>query len=263
MTRAKKLKKAIRARAGKTGESYTSARRQVLQARTRRSAAATPVTAPAPAPQTPAAPPSRSKAAAAAKSRRTTGERAVLEKTGHGLDHWFAVLDAFGAAGGKGHTARAAHLHQTHGVPGWHCQMITVEYERARGLRVPNQSGTGEFQVSVSKTVAATVAEVARTLSDPRTRGRWLKGVDAHLARAVKAAFTGPQARTVHFKKPDLALVRFPWDGRAIEVYISGKPGRKASVVVNNRKLAGTAEVEQRRAAWSQALEALKAQLAR
>jgi plasmid stability protein len=35
MTREKKLKKAIRARARKTGESYTAARRQVLQAKQR------------------------------------------------------------------------------------------------------------------------------------------------------------------------------------------------------------------------------------
>ena len=98
-------------------------------------------------------------------------------------------------------------------------------------------------------------------LADARRRGRWLKGVDSRLAKAMNAAFTGSTARTVEVKKPELAQMRFPWDGRTIELYISSKPGGKASVVVNNRKLKGTEEVEQRRALWAQALTALKAQL--
>src|SRR5262245_54991154 len=114
MTRARKLKRVIRSRAAKTGESYTAARRQVLEARRRRAGAPPPEPPRAPAPQPRSRP------------RRLTSDTAVRKKTGHGLDHWFAVLDAFGARS-KGHTASARHLSEAHGVPGWHCQMITVE----------------------------------------------------------------------------------------------------------------------------------------
>jgi hypothetical protein len=84
MTQAKKLKKAIRARAKKTGERYTAARRHVLAARQRKSAGT------APRPRT--------------SSGGTLSGARTLDRTGHGLDHWFKVLDAFGARE-KGHTA--------------------------------------------------------------------------------------------------------------------------------------------------------------
>ncbi|HEX7779978.1 MAG TPA: hypothetical protein VF424_12085 [Vicinamibacterales bacterium] len=63
-------------------------------------------------------------------------------KTGRGLDHWFEVLDRFGAVE-KGHTAAARHLYDAHGVDGWYAQGITVAYERARGVRGVNQRRDG------------------------------------------------------------------------------------------------------------------------
>src|SRR5687767_14022351 len=135
MTQQKKLKKAIRARSEKTGESYTSARRQVLLAREK------PVEPPAPPPPAPKPKPA---------AKGGISEESVLKKTGHGLDHWFGVLDAFGGPT-QGHTAMAAHLYNEHGIPGWHSQGIAVAYERARGLREVNQACTGKFQVKIGR----------------------------------------------------------------------------------------------------------------
>ena len=151
MTEAKKLKQAIRARSAQTGERYTAARQHVLKARQKRTpepaVAATPVT-------------HRSAAAPSGVS-----EKAVIARTGRGFEHWFAVLDAFGA-GAKGHTAAARHLRDDLGVPGWHSQGITVAYERTRGLRAVNQTATG-FQVSVSKMVPADMDAVPSALRGP------------------------------------------------------------------------------------------------
>ena len=243
MTLQKKLKKTIRARSEKTGESYTAARRQVLLAREK--AAKTPEP-PAPAPIPKPKPPAKG----------GISEESVLKKTGHGLDHWFGVLDAFGAAT-KGHTAAAAHLYDAHGVPGWHAQGITVAYERARGLRDVNQTCTGKFQVSVSKTIPATVAEVAEALKS----AAWLQGADPGLAQALKAAFTGDKPREIK-TKGDYAWLRFPWDGRTVEIRITGKP-KGVSVVADNKDLPDPALVEQRRAQWRAALEALQRHLSR
>ena len=69
---------------------------------------------------------------AVAPTRGSVTDEKAREKTGHGLDHWFAVLDRFGGVE-KGHSASARHLHDDHGVPGWYAQGITVAYERARG----------------------------------------------------------------------------------------------------------------------------------
>lgn len=150
MTQLKKLKKSIRSRSEKTGESYTAARRQILLAQSKKTETTEPsVAADIAAPAPPAPPPPVPKAAA---SKGSVSDEAARKKTGFGHDHWFAVLDTFGAAA-KGHTAAASHLYEQHGVPGWHAQGITVAYERARGLREMNQSCTGTFQVNVSKTV--------------------------------------------------------------------------------------------------------------
>ena len=117
----------------------------------------------------------------------------MVEKTGHGFDHWFAVLDAFGAKA-KGHTASACHLALEQGVPGWHAQGITVAYERARGLRVMNQAASG-FQVAVSKMVPADMDTVLSALRGPE-RKKWLAGADPALRRALDAALA-PDAKGV------------------------------------------------------------------
>lgn len=255
MTLQKKLKKTIRARSEKTGESYTAARRQVLLAREKK---AEPPEQPAPVAvqESPAAQPIPEPPAPPAKtpSRGQVNDEAARKKTGHGLDHWFAVLDAFGGAT-KGHTAAAAHLYKDHGVPGWYAQGITVAYERARGLRDVNQSCTGSFQVSVSKTVPAPVAEVIDALKSPERRAAWLQDADPALVQALEAAFTGDKPREVKTKGDNYAWLRFPWDGTVV-IYIYGKP-KGASVVADNSDLPNSDLIEQRRAQWKVALAGL------
>lgn len=264
MTLQKKLKKAVRARSQKTGESYTAARRQLLLARDKKTAASQLSAAPEPQPAPPSPAP-RSTAAkapraaatggAAAPTRGATTDEATRKKTGHGLEHWFAVLDVFGAAA-KGHTASAAHLYEAHGIPGWYAQGITVAYERARGLREMNQSCAGTFQVSVSKTVPVPVAEVIDALKSAKRRAAWLADAAPGLAEALDAAFSGEKPREVKTKGSDYAWVRFPWPPAKVEIRITGKP-KGASVVADNTDLAGAAQVEERRTQWRAALAGL------
>lgn len=244
MTEAKKLKQAIRARSAKTGESCTAARLQVLEARRKRTLPPTPATAPPPARPVPA-------------SRSGLGEKAVVEKTGHGFDHWFAVLDAFGAAA-KGHTATARHLALEQGVPGWHAQGITVAYERARGLRAVNQAASG-FQVAVSKMVPADMDTVLSALRRPE-RKKWLAGADPALRRALDAALA-PGAKGL-VSGPKRSRVRYKWDATDVELVFEPR-GRGTSVVAANTKLKDAAQVAERRTQWRAALDALKTHLAR
>ncbi|HEX9942532.1 MAG TPA: hypothetical protein VGG03_10975 [Thermoanaerobaculia bacterium] len=270
MTQQKKLKKAIRARSQKTGESYTAARRHLLLARDKKAEASKPSAVPEPQDAQPEpaaaaampAPPAPSPSLSASPPRGALTDEAARKKTGYGFDHWFAVLDAFGAAT-KGHTAAAAHLYKEHGVPGWHAQGITVAYERARGLRDVNQSCTGTFQVSVSKTVPAAVAEVVDALRSADRRAAWLQDADPALAAALDAAFTGDKPREVKTKGGDYAWLRFPFDGRMVEIRVTGKPKGGASVVADNMDLAGPEQVEQRRAQWRVALAGLQRHLGR
>jgi hypothetical protein len=250
MTQQKKLKKRIRSRSRKTGESYTAARSHVLAARRKRSADRAVARRPEPTSSL------EKSHATPERAKSVVSDAAVLKKTGQGLDYWFAVLDAFGAAE-KGHTAAAAHLHASHGVPGWHGQMITVTYERARGLRATNQSCSGGFQVSSSKAMPATVAEVADALGNARRRARWLAEADPELARAFEAAFEGPKARTITVKDAMNARLRFPWDGKAVEIRITGKAKGGCTVVADNTDLPDASSVEDRRIKWRAALQQL------
>jgi len=168
MTRARALKQTIRARAAKTGERYTTARRQVL-AELSKSKPIALVPKPAPKPATPMS------------TKGGLSEAKSIEKTGHGLAHWFDVLDKFGAVE-KGHTRAADHLYSDHGVPGWYCQGITVAYERARGVRAMNQRCDGAFEVTVSKMMAARPAQLIKAL---KAAGGWTEGVDASLLKAL------------------------------------------------------------------------------
>lgn len=244
MTRARALKAVIRARAAKTGERYTTARRHVLKELPARSLKAAPPARPAPASPAPQA-----------SAKGGLSDARTREKTGHGLEHWFAVLDRFGGPG-KGHTALARHLNQDHAVPGWHSQGITVAYERARGVRDVNQRCDGEYEVSVSKTVNATTAAVVAALSDARLRRRWTANADPALLNALSAALEGKDAKGIVVRPDGLGRFRYKWGDTTVQFYLVPKAG-KVSVVVTNSKLADAAMVAARREVWRSALNAL------
>ena len=230
MTQSRKLKKTIRARARKTGESYTAARRMVLKRRS---------------------------LATAVPAELLKREARLIEKTGHGWQHWFAVLDRFGAEE-KGHTASALHLTRDQGVNGWHAQEITVSYERARGLRSANQRMSGEYEVSVSKVLKAPVAAVAKTLRD--ARAGWTSALDPALRAGYLAALAGPKGLRERGKGS--ATLRFKGaDGVAVALYLDPKPDGKAQLVAQSMKLRSAGDVERLRADWRKAFAALAGQI--
>lgn len=186
-------------------------------------------------------------------------EKAVLEKTGKSLDHWFAVLDAFDAKS-KGHAAAARHLEEQ-GVGGWYAQGITVAYERARGLRVANQGSDGKFQVSVSRVVPVSVARVARALEDPDERKAWLESAPRPLAIAFEEGIRN--GATVRVRDAKLATLRFRWGAATVEIRVTGTSEEKCSISIQQRGLAGPEEVEERRADWRTAMDALRSHLSR
>jgi hypothetical protein len=187
-------------------------------------------------------------------------EAQFVKKTGHGFDHWFAVLDRFGAVE-KGHTAAARHLFADHGVPGWHAQGLTVAYERARGVRAANQRCDGVFEVSVSKVLAASVPAIVKALSSPRVRGR-LKVSDPELMAAFAQGLKASKSKGFVVRPDGLGRFRYQWGPTTVQFYLAPKPGGKTSVVVTHMKLADAREVEQRRAAWREVLNALAAAMA-
>ena len=246
MTRARALKQVIRARAAKTGERYTTARRHVLaNLEGAKPSSSKPALAgvapPAPAPKT-----------------RSTGmsDEAFRKRTGHGLDHWFAILDTFGGVE-KGHTATARHLNEEHGVDGWWAQGITVQYERARGVRVANQRTDGAYEVSVSKVLSGSTADVVSWLSEPKLQRRWTVGVDAKLVEALASSLDGSGTKGVVVRADGLGRHRYKWGKTTVQLYMTPKPGGKVTFVATQMKLADAAAVETSRAQWRAAVNAL------
>jgi hypothetical protein len=255
MTRAAALKKVIRARAAKTGERYTTARRHVLNELQQRSG--TPARAQHAPPEGGPYVPS----ANGAISKGSVSDATSLAKTGHGLAHWFNVLDRFGAVA-KGHTAAARHLSEGHHVPGWYAQGITVAYERARGVRALNQRGDGAYEVSVSKVVRGRAADVIKAFAKTERR-RWMKAVDTNLTKALAAALDTPTSKGFVVRPDGQGRYRYKWDGTTVQFYLLPKAGNKLSIVVTNTKLPTAATVDERRTQWRTALNVLAERLGR
>jgi hypothetical protein len=123
----KDFKRLVRARMRKTGESYTAARTQLL-AKPPRSRTTKPAGSPTPA----------------VDYAKLAGmsDAVVKQKTGCTWDRWVRALDQLGAADMK-HRGIVDIVHATYKTNDWWSQMVTVGYERIKGLRARGQLRDG------------------------------------------------------------------------------------------------------------------------
>lgn len=183
------------------------------------------------------------------KTNSTTGVRnssdaAVKEATGKDWKQWFAALDRDGAAelDHKGIVALAS----KHGAKPWWQQMVTVEYEQARGLRKKHETTAG-FSISRSKTLGVPMARLYGACADAKLRAKWL-----------------PKARLEVSKATANRSMRMRWledDSRA-EFMFYGTPSGKAQIAVQHSKLANEKLAARMKTYWGDALERLDKLLA-
>jgi uncharacterized protein DUF4287 len=214
MTRQKSFKRLVRARMEKTGESYTSARAVLLAA------------------DEPAA------------AVMTMSDDAIRRRTGHGWEHWFDLLDEWGAPE-RSHTDAATWLREEHATGGWNAQAITVSYERARGLRAVGEHADG-FTVTASKTVAVPVDRLYDAFVDESLRGDWLPGAELRERTATR-----PRS------------ARFDWgdDGTRVVVGFEAKGDDRSLASLAHEKLPDAQEAERMKAYWRERVAVLKAVL--
>ena len=60
-------------------------------------------------------------------------------------------------------------------VPDWWTQMVTVGYERIKGLRARGQRRDGSYEATKSKVFAVPLGRLYRAFADKRTRSREAK----------------------------------------------------------------------------------------
>jgi hypothetical protein len=214
MTTQQSFKRRIRARMEKTGESYTAARAQLL---------------PDPEP---------------GYEPRMSDEK-VQAATGRVWRDWFDLLDEWGAVE-REHKDIATWLNAEHGVPGWWAQTVTVEYERARGLRPLRGDRDGTHNVSASKTIGVPVERLFEAWSDPELRERWLGAVELRER-------TNRPPRTA----------RYDWEDGSTRLIVGFEAvgDAKSRVALSHERLPDEDEAARLKAFWRERLAELKAQL--
>ena len=175
------------------------------------------------------------------KSRQFS-DSIVETRTGKNWTQWFRILDQAGA-GKMPHREIAAFLGAKYRLAPWWRQMVAVEYERARGLRVKFQGSSGSFAANSGRTIAAPLAKVYAAWTDARKRRSWLPGA--------------PLEITTHTKNKSL---RAAWDGNKsrLGVNFSARGAGKTQVAVDHMKLTSVREVKKMKAYWSAALNRLE-----
>ncbi len=179
MTKNRDLKKRVRARMAKTGESYTAARAHLvgdLRASVEEYA-----------------------------DLAGMSDEAVSAKTGKTWRAWVDALDALDATSKTHREIAAAVRERWPAIGGWWAQSVTVGYERIRKLRARGQQRTTKlFDANKSRTFAVPVDALYRAFHDGRRRARWL-GVEG----VERASAT--EGRRVRLEWPDgtTALVSF------------------------------------------------------
>ncbi len=180
---------------------------------------------------------------AAGRKAADVGEAAVRKATGKGWHEWFEQLDHAGAKA-MDHRAIVAVLSKVRGLPGWWQQMITVAYERARGLRRRYETTSG-FTANASKTVNASLAALYDGWVDPAKLQAWL-GVPL------------PEIRKANVQRS----LRLTWhDGSWVTVGFYDKGEGKSQVALGHERLPNAKAVAQYKKFWKDALARLEAVL--
>lgn len=170
------------------------------------------------------------------------GDDAVRKATGRGWEQWCEVLDGEKAAE-LPHKQIAALLHTTYGLGSWWSQMVAVGYEQRRGLRKPHEKPTG-FEISKTRTVAASLADAWQAWQDETSRRQWM----TDHAKLQPHSETGTR------------LQRFDWseNDSVVAVGFTPKGEGKTTIVVQHGKLPDAAAAEAMKARWAAHLDALQ-----
>jgi hypothetical protein len=144
------------------------------------------------------------------------------------------------------HKEIAAALHEAGIADGWWAQSATVAYEQQIGRRMPGQDCDGEFQTSVSKTVAGSMDEA---------RDKWIALLGDADGFAGIAVSRGPDLS-------DSAKWRY-WrcglaDGSRVNVNIYEKAPGKSALSLQHERLESPEQLEHWRTFWKAKLAELK-----
>jgi hypothetical protein len=229
----KDLKRLVRARMKKTGEAYTTARAHITTKSRKLPASKAAASA------------TRVAAAAAIKPTDYAAvagisDETIKAKTGCTWERWVYALDRRGAEQ-MSHGEVAALVNEKYKVDGWWSQMVTVGYERIKGLRARGQRLDGTYEAAKSRTFDVPVKTLFDSWADASVRRRWLNGASVKVRTATR-----PKS------------MRLGWtDGSIVAVWFIPKGKSKSSVALAHTKLSDKATADHLKQYWSERLDAL------
>lgn len=234
MPRNKDLKRLVRTRMRKTGEAYTAALAHIdntpraqLRANANGDSASPTIAA------------STAKPIDYAAVAGMSDEK-VKEKTGCTWERWVYALDRRGAAE-MSHGEIAGLINEKYKVDGWWSQMVTVGYERIKGLRARGQRRDGTYEASKSRTFDVPVTKLFNAWAKAPVRRRWLDGANVKVRTA-----TAPKS------------MRLDWpDGGIIAVWFESKGKSKSVVALAHTRLPDKQTADRLKKYWSDRLDGL------
>ncbi|MBM3790025.1 MAG: hypothetical protein FJW35_06695 [Acidobacteria bacterium] len=197
------------------------------------------------------------------KSDFPVDDAACRARTGKTMSEWFAAIDARGGAG-AGRRETINWLYEQMNKDVWWPTTVWVEFERARGI-VNKKDGLAEgYNICVTKTIAAPVAEVYRAFTDPAA-GQWL-GLAAPAAEGTAYSDDGGNSGTWLRLRPGKD-VRLKWQTAGVNTatqvdgMFADKGKGKTGITLNHQRIQTREEADGLREAWAAAFERLKARL--
>lgn len=195
-------------------------------------------------------------------TQRKISDDAVRKATGKGWDEWFALLDSEGAAA-LPHKQIARLLHEKEYIASaWWCQMVTVEYERARGKRELGGTENAAFQIGVQKTLPLTQEQAWDLITRPEGLALWLgtlpclrweKGSPYETAEGTRGeirSFTPSKHIRLTWQPPGFS------SPSTLQVSLESS-GKKTALRFHQEKLASAEIREQMRSHWREVLAKL------
>lgn len=172
------------------------------------------------------------------------GDEALRAATGKDWNEWLALLDASGAAAQAFDHQRTLDL-AMQALPesaGWWAQMVSVGYERVRGLREKHESCNGEFQATLSKTFPVPLFAAFAAWADATLRGNWLDAPDLSFTKLN----AGKNIRA-----------RWP-NGALLDIRFNATRPDRCQIVVDTMKLGDAEAVREAKAFWQAQFDRLQ-----
>ncbi len=167
-------------------------------------------------------------------------DEAVLAKTGRTWEQWVRELDRHGAEQ-LSHRDVVSMLRHGYELESWWSQMVTVGYERIKGLRARGQKRDGSYEATKSRTFNVPVATLYNAWADANIRRRWLTDMTVRVR-------TSTASKSIRLGAPD---------GGIIAVGFVAKGRSKSTVALSEAKLRDRAAAARVRASWHARLDTL------